>query len=154
MVVRILSLLIIFLSACSYSHKVKYEYLDGLRSYLLYEHQISVDTVENTIFYITPLDGCDYCVRQNLLLLQRTSNKSIFPILVDKTTNEETLQLFDNLIEKYPHLRVDKKGKVLIYETGYFKPILVHIKKGVVVEYFYIEDQVIPIVEKYLRKNM
>lgn len=137
------------LTACR--KECAYPYMAGLKRYLSEIHDYRLSDVGEVIFYVTPLDGCDYCVRENLLVLIRNNNKKVVPVLIDKSYNQQFTTLANEVTESYKVVLSDPANRIQRYQTGYLNPILLHIRNGRCVFYMEIPDTEIPKAEKYLK---
>ena len=146
--ISILTALILVVSCKRQCH---YPYLDGLKSYLHEVHQYDLPPKGDFIFYITPLDGCDYCVRHNLLVLSRSANKRLIPVLIDKNYNPDYMAMVKKIKSRYPLVLEDPSAAIQHFQTGYLEPVLVHVKNGRCLFYMEIKDSDIPTAEKYLK---
>lgn len=126
-----------------------YPYLPRLQQYLAEVHRYQIPE-EEVILYITPLDGCAYCVEQNLRVLIRSTSKFLVPVLIDRSYNPNYTELARQVRAKYPQVLEDPGVKIRNYQTGYLNPLLVHLKKGRCVYYMEITDADITAAEKYL----
>jgi hypothetical protein len=139
------------ISACS--SNVDYEYMKGFERYLSEVHEISLKDVNNSVYYLIPLNGCDYCALENMRAIISTQNKSVVPILVGFEISKDIEDLKKELLQDNRKVLFDEHSKVSKYETGFFKPIVVHVKDGKLEYYKYVTDDLISDVFNYLIKT-
>lgn len=125
--------------------------MHGFKKYLSDVHQLSINDIEDNVFYLIPLDGCDYCASENMRSLLMLSDNRIRPILIGIENSSRVEEVKNDLIKRRLNLLFDKKAQITKYETGFFKPIIVHIKSGELVYYRYITDDLINEVHEYLQ---
>jgi len=135
----------------SCSNDTSYPYTNGLSLYLEEVHHFLPDAKDEVIYYITPLDGCDYCVEQNLLVLARNTNEAVIPILIDYSYNKDYLKIAQKVKENHKTYFEDLDSKIKNYQTGYINPVLIHFKNGKCLNYMEIQDGDISTAEKYLK---
>lgn len=61
-------IIVLFLSQCNNARE-SYPYIHGFSYYLQNEQKIDIISVEETIFYILPLNSCAPCVYQNVAIV-------------------------------------------------------------------------------------
>lgn len=145
--------LIVCISGCSNSNS-RYEYEEGLLFYLIEETNINPNALKDDILYITPLDGCEYCVEQNLYNIAKNSNSHFTVLFIGEPMNQEIETIYNNIIKEFNGKTFhDKKNRINYYDTGYGKPILVHFKDGELVYSLIIQDDLIPEAADYIKEN-
>jgi hypothetical protein len=112
--------------------------------------QISLDKVKNSVFYLIPLDGCDYCAIENMRSISFLKDQRLVPILIGKEKSKQVGEAKENLMAMNKNVLLDERSMVARYETGFFKPIVVHLRAGELVYYKYVTDDLITEVHDYL----
>lgn len=126
-ILRLLSFSILF-SSCNESNN--YEYYDDFSKYLTEIHDISVENISET-FFLLPVNGCDSCIELNVELLLNGGNYNIQLILIGETYDNERSEKINQLLLKYPGSLFDRESEISQYRTGFSKPMLVAISKGI-----------------------
>lgn len=145
--------LLVCFSSCSNNYS-EYEYEEGLLFYLEEETNIKPNSIKNDILYITPLDGCEYCVEQNLYNIAKNSSSDFSVLFIGKPMNQEIESIYHNVIEQFNgEIFYDKKNRINYYDTGYGKPLLVHFKEGKLVYSLIIQDDLIQKASDYIKEN-
>jgi len=129
-------------------------YYEGFKLYLSQVYDLDISTQGDRIFYVLPLEGCDECLQINLnLLLERNFNSSkVTIILTGANFNDIIRSKIEAIKRKYPILE-DGKNLIHQFETGFGKPLLVHVKNGDCLFATSIADQEIESVKKYILDN-
>lgn len=142
------------LTNCNASKKCEYTYWDDLSNYFKNEHHIDLISLDNTILYITPIsDNCDNCIAINFDMLERLPQKKDFiPVLIGKTT-EQNIERVNGIIKKSNLYFQDLNLEIFSYQTGFGKPLLVHIKDGNCLFFMEVKDQQIDEAYNYILKN-
>jgi hypothetical protein len=130
------------------------QYEASIFSYLTEVHDIDTENIKDNIYYITPLSGCIPCVEKNLYNVSKILNPKVSVVFIDEVDDIGINKLYSQVMEQYTGLvYFDKHKKVYFYETGYAKPLLVHIKNRKIVYYLNIEDDLVPDALAYIREN-
>jgi hypothetical protein len=145
--------LIVCITSCSNSDS-EYEYEEGLLFYLEEETTINPNSLKDDILYITPLDGCEYCVEQNLYNIAKNSKSNFSVLFIGEPMNQEIESIYNNVINEFNGKTFhDKKNRINYYDTGYGKPLLVHFKDGELIYGLIIQDDLIPEASNYIKDS-
>lgn len=134
--------------------KLKYKNIDSFKLYL---NEIGLqNSKENKIYYVVRVEDCFSCntTESNLsMLLNIKKNKNIQIIIVGKTLRNDLSKLIRNL-SKRNEVFIDDKSEIFNFETGFSKPILVHLNiDGDVVYFQEVTDEKVKKVKKYLSEQ-
>jgi hypothetical protein len=124
--------------------------MHGFEQYLKDVHQTSMEDVQDNVFYIIPLNGCEFCAVENMRSILTLTDQKIIPILVGIENSIQVEKFKAQILEQRKIVLTDESSLVSKYETGFFKPIVVHIRQGKLVYYQYITDDLISDVHNYL----
>lgn len=146
-------LFLTYLSSCAPTNS-KYEYEEGLLFYLTEETEINPNLLDDKILYITPLDGCEYCVEQNLYNIAKNKGTDFSVLFIGEPMNQEIETIYNNVVKEFNgEIFHDKKNRINYYDTGYGKPLLVHYKSGELKYSLIIQDDLIPEAADYIKEN-
>jgi len=149
-----LFLLIATILICCDNSKSNCKYYDGFKLYLSQVYDLDISAKDERIFYVLPLEGCDECLKINLnLLLERNFYSSkVTIILTGRNFNDIIKGQIEEIKRKYPILE-DGKNLIHQFETGFGKPLLVHVKNGDCLFATSIADSEIESVKEYILDN-
>jgi hypothetical protein len=102
------------------------------------------------IFYFLHLRSCEPCVDKNLSMLAEVSKHPNLKIcLVGKIAVAQFEEKAKLVMEKHlPYLDID--SEIYSFETGFSKPLLVHIKDGRCVTRIQVSDSEVDNAKKYI----
>lgn len=149
----------VFVCICltSCDKKEVYPYLHGFSSYMKYEHDVDVSSINDNMFFILPLSDCESCqdtpASLELLSSIKKPQKNLTVILVGTTQNPSFTAQIKALGTSVKILR-DEKNSIYNFQTGLSKPIFLHIKKEVVVYYLNIAGTKLEKVHAYLSSQI
>lgn len=148
----IISLLLLL--NCTSSNN-RYYYIEGFERYLNDIHQKENFGENNVIYYITPIsDNCDSCIESNLILLNNLNTElNLTPILVGKNQDKNYSKVIDEVVNKYPEILFDSNSKIFSYQTGFGKPLLIHVKNGRCIYFMEITDFKLDEAKSYLENQ-
>jgi len=144
----------LILFSCKYSLEEKYK--DNFTSYLNKEHRVVTDKVSNAIFYVIDIDSDCICTELNMKVATESYEKltkkgiTFYLILIGKARNENDLDkyLTNPQIKKY--IIRDEMKNIFRYETGFYKPMIAHIKNRDYIFFKIILDFEIGDIQKYI----
>lgn len=142
----------LFLSKCNTSRDT-YPYVNGFFNYLKNEQKIDITRVDETIFYILPLNSCTPCVYKNVAMLENVGHRKLLQIITVGVAEDDEIALRVSKLCTNNVCLQDTSQSVFSYETGLGKPLLIHVKRGEVVRYIYVTDFKIAEVTDYLRST-
>tara|TARA_R110002033_G_scaffold5978_9_gene24439 strand:- start:8943 stop:9422 length:480 start_codon:yes stop_codon:yes gene_type:complete len=135
----------------SCSDSIKYKNFKGFKEYL---KEIHIESkVDNQIFYIVRIEDCFTCstTETNLNMLSKLDTiKNLKIITVGNTTRDIYKKLIKTIANKNKVFE-DKSSKIFSFETGFSKPLLIHLKNKKKVLFFReITDDKINLAEAYI----
>ncbi len=91
-----------------------------------------------TVYYITPLNSCEPCVKMNLEMLTSISpSNKIKIVFVGEAQEQEISDLAQQVKMLHAdHYLADKQEKIHSYPTGFGKPILIHLSSAKSVQHY------------------
>lgn len=150
--------LALFLALNLFSCKPNLEnnYKNNFKSYLVKEHNLKPDSINNAIIYVIDIDADCICTELNVKLATESYKKLIgkniefYLILIGSGHNGHNLDkyLADSQVQKI--ILKDKAKSIFRYETGFYKPMITHINDGDYLLFKVILDLEIESIEKYL----
>jgi len=129
----------------------KYKNFEGFKLYL---QEIGIDyKKKNQLYYIVRIEDCFSCstTEINLKMLSKIEDKeNLQIIIVGKTVRESYLKLIKILGNKN-QIFFDENSEIFNFETGFSKPLLIHLKSEKKVTFFKeITDEKIDLAEAYI----
>jgi len=150
---KISIILIISLGFFGCTKNQDYPYIIGFSTYMKEVHGINISTLDgDNIFYFIALRSCDNCVEINLnMLLSLEESKEITIFFLGQTDSETWNNSISMLTKKF-NCKFDPKSKMLRYETGMGKPLLMHFKSSDYKYHLEVSDFEIDQAKEYLEK--
>ena len=131
------------LTSCELSKSCEYPYYKDLGFYFKSEHNLDINHLDNAILYITPIsDNCDNCIAINLSMLESLrlpKNDILIPVFIGKK-NEKDFEKLNSITTNTSSHYFDKSLEIYKYQTGFGKPLLIHIVKGKCVYFMEVKD--------------
>ena len=142
---------IFFLISCESSKICEYHYYKDLGFYLKNEHNLDINHLDNAILYITPIsNNCDNCISINLSMLESLpKNNILIPVFIG-VLNENNLDKLNSITTKTALYYFDESIEIYGYQTGFGKPLLIHIVKGKCVYFMEVKDDKVEDVFEYI----
>ena len=121
--------------SCTTESVQEYEYMSGLKRYMLSEHAVDLLYIEDKKMLFMDL-SCEACTMSKISFLDKDPGHFGISIYVSgDTTNSQTIGKYGEIIQG-----MDIESKYHLYETGISKPLLMHIKNGKPVKYVFVTD--------------
>lgn len=142
-----------FLNSCEPSKSCEYPYFKDLSLYFKNEHQLNISLLNNAILYITPIsDNCDNCIAINLSMLENISKNNVLTPVFIGEINEKDFEKLNSITTNMSSHYFDKSLEIYKYQTGFGKPLLIHIVKGKCVYFMEVKDDKVEDAFEYIKK--
>lgn len=141
----LINLIILFsCTTCTHIQDSGFKYEREFRDYLL--DIFKVESTSNVIYYVFPMSSCSFCTKESLNILKKSKSKNVVLLLIGDINGKDEEEILKLPIPKL----FDINQNAYSYGFGLAKPLIVHINKKKVINFFEVNDTDLKTAQNYI----